>query len=705
MIRLCLKELRETLRDPRTILTLVLMPLLVYPLLSIAFQRFLLTSLQPVEQVECVIAMPTDDDVARLQHELAWADLALEQAASSDDDETGGIEPLGGRPPAPAPKISWKTGDGLEQLLAEAVIDLAVFIEPLGGGRVDGPVRIRLLHRSGSPTSEAALSYVEGRLKVRNEQYVRETLQRHGVPPVLPAEISVEAVKAADAAFSVTAVLPLILILMTVTGAVYPAIDLTAGERERGTLEMLMAAPVPRLQLLGAKYVAVVTVAMLTAVANLIAMTITLSATGLGEALFGEGGLSLVVMGQVFGLLLLFVAFFAAILLAVTSFARSFKEAQAYLIPLMLFSLAPGMIGLLPGLEFNGILAVTPLLNMVILARDLLQGDVNLLLTVVAVLATAIYAMGALALAARIFGADAILLSNHVSWRDVFRPTAIQRRDAAQVSGALMCLAVLFPSYFMLASLAGQLETAAMETKLGISAATTVALFAGVPVLFAVLQRVRLVDGFLLHRAAILGFVGAGVLGLSLWPWSYELILAADALGMRLAGEYVDRVEVMLQALRGVSPALVLASLAIAPAVCEEFFFRGFLFRAIQARSNAIVTILVTAALFGAFHVVTSVMGAERFLSSTFIGLFLGWVCWRTGSVLPGMFLHAIHNGLLLMLAYYRDELAAAGWGVQEQQHLPWTWLAFSAVMVIAGVFILSLPRRGSHEGEDASVA
>src|SRR6185503_2333002 len=70
---------------------------------------------------------------------------------------------------------------------------------------------------------------------------------------------------------SLRAVVPLILILMTITGAVYPAIDLTAGERERGTLEILVAAPVPRLALLFAKYVTVVTVALMTAVVNLTA--------------------------------------------------------------------------------------------------------------------------------------------------------------------------------------------------------------------------------------------------------------------------------------------------------------------------------------------------------------------------------------------------------------------------------------------------
>src|SRR5262249_7042080 len=133
------------------------------------------------------------------------------------------------------------------------------------------------------------------------------------------------------AAFSLAALVPLILVLMTITGAVYPAIDLTAGERERGTLEVLMAAPVPRVRLLLAKYAAVVIVAVLTALVNITMMTLTVLASGLGPILFGETGLTAGLVLSVLGLLLLFASFFSAVLLVLTSFARSFKEAQAYL--------------------------------------------------------------------------------------------------------------------------------------------------------------------------------------------------------------------------------------------------------------------------------------------------------------------------------------------------------------------------------------
>ena len=71
--------------------------------------------------------------------------------------------------------------------------------------------------------------------------------------------------------------------------------------------------------------------------------------------------------------------------------------------------------------------------------------------------------------------------------------------------------------------------------------------------------------------------------------------------------------------------------------------------------------------MFGLFHVVAAtVLAPERFLPSAFLGLVLGWVRYRTGSVLPCMVLHAVHNGLLLSMAYWQDEIGQLGFGVEE---------------------------------------
>ena len=194
-------------------------------------------------------------------------------------------------------------------------------------------------------------------------------------------------------------------------------------------------------------------------------MTITAHSTGLAASLFG-GGMSFGVVLKVLLLLALFAAFFSAILLALTSYARSFKEAQAYIIPLMLLCLVPGVLCLMPSLEFTGWMAVTPLVNIVMLARDLLEGSVQTSLAVAAVCSTIFYIAAAIALAARIFGTDAILYGSQATWSDLVRRPAEPQRSVT-LAAAMLGLAVMFPAYFVLAnSVAGSPELP-MDRRLG----------------------------------------------------------------------------------------------------------------------------------------------------------------------------------------------------------------------------------------------
>ncbi|MBC8870665.1 MAG: CPBP family intramembrane metalloprotease [Planctomycetes bacterium] len=696
--RLCLKELRETLRDRRTIVTLVLMPLLVYPLLTMAFQRFLVTSFETSREFH--IGLSSEETAARIKPLVALGELVLK------NEDAGRAKEIANKaaPSMPMaavdlePHIQWKTGSNLEQRVEDGSLDLAILLKESDPADASpqriAPLTCEIVHRADSATSKSALEYVQRRLRAANEHLLREKLRKLGSEPTLSVQAGDRAVGDSGTMLSVTTLIPLVLILMTITGAVYPAIDLTAGERERGTLEALMAAPVPRLGLLAGKYVAVLTVALLTAGANLVAMTVMLTSTGLGTILFGPAGLSPLVLVQVFALLILFAAFFSAILLAVTSFARSFKEAQAYLIPLMLLALAPGVMSLMPELEFNRTWAVTPLVNIVLLARDVFKGTADPGLAAVAVLSTALYAVAAIALAARVFGTDALLYGSEASWSDLFHRPA-HDRDAASFAGAMFCMAILFPCSFLTVTLLARLDLSTLGL-LWLNAAALALLFGGIPLAAAFVQRVRVGEGFQLRATHPLAFVSAVVIGLAVWPLAHEVFLLNRAIGLATFGEDLFRlVEDAVDKWREVPSWTIVLVYAVVPGVCEELFFRGYLFRAIARTKRADYTILLTAVLFGVFHVVnTGVGAAERFLPSTFLGLVLGWVCWRTGSVLPGMLLHVCHNGLLLMIAYYRDELAARGWGVEEQSHMPLTWLAASTVAVAASIAVIVVAGR-----------
>src|SRR5205085_10152529 len=159
------------------------------------------------------------------------------------------------------------------------------------GSRFDKYYMCTILYLDDSPRSHEAKEYVERCLAAENNRSLRERLSLERVDKFRPVQLvspRPEPVEKTGSKETVplSLLVPLILILMTITGAVYPAIDLTAGERERGTLEILVAAPIPRLELLFAKYVSVLTVAVLTALVNLGTMTLSLKLSGLGGLVF-----------------------------------------------------------------------------------------------------------------------------------------------------------------------------------------------------------------------------------------------------------------------------------------------------------------------------------------------------------------------------------------------------------------------------------
>ena len=387
------------------------MPLFLYPLLGIIFVSFfrmptLLLMSQPVYRVAL-----READKMLLVGYLSLGEHSLQREQGFEPAPSEGKQ-------LPLPHIQILPGlipivvEDLEEAVQTGQADIAIRLTASRGlfqFVADGNKTAdwELIYVDEFPMGVAAARYLLRLAAAANEDYLAfrlngpKVIQR--IPPV---KITATVLTAGQdkRSSALAALLPLVLVLMTMTGAVYPSIDLTAGERERGTMEILMAAPIPRLSLLLAKYFAVVTVALLTALMNLGVMTATLFALGLGKHLFTSTWAFTLVLVEVLGLLVLFAAFFAAVLLTITSVARSFKEAQAYLIPLMILALAPAVVSLLPGLNLQGVYFYVPLLNIVLLSRDLLDGRSELLPTLLVVSVTALYALIALALAARIFG-------------------------------------------------------------------------------------------------------------------------------------------------------------------------------------------------------------------------------------------------------------------------------------------------------------
>ena len=673
LLRLCQKELKETIRDRRTIVTLLLMPLLVYPIMSMALNRFLLTSSEIEEGF--TVGVNTDLEGEILDQWLSNPNSAPPKAvADSSGNELAKFRV------AVIPDIS------PAEIVERNDVDVGLKLTNIETGR---PTAIFYAYR-GDSASQAARRVLVERLQwlklAEAELLLKATLPEYR-PPML---VNAEDVGTIEENSLLATIIPLVLVLMTITGAVYPAIDLTAGERERGTMEAVMASPVPRGYVLFSKYIAVVAVALLTAIANLVAMFTTLWAGGLLNMLTGADAFPWLTIMQMLGLLVLFSGFFSAVLLSLTSFAKSFKEAQAYLIPVMLLSLTPAMLSLMPGIRLSGAFTILPLINIVLLARDMLSGSVEPNNAFVAIVSTFAYAAAALSVAARLFGSDAVTRTSEKSIGSLLQ----RPRDSSPYptpQAATLMLALLVPVYFLVSNglmrFIKTSEDTSVETTLLLNAIALISTFGLLPTLAAWLARNRFVTTFRLQPSGILSIVGAILLGLGAWTLAHESFLIAESLGVGgLSEQQIAGAEATVAKMRETSPLLLIAVFALTPAVIEELCFRGYLFSAIRGAASPLRTVWITALLFGLFHVLTgSALLIERFVPSTLMGLIIGWVAYRTGSVFPGIVIHFVHNGLLNTVLYYQDQLGFLGAGFDDQTHLPPHWLAIAGVLVIVG--------------------
>jgi ABC-2 type transport system permease protein/sodium transport system permease protein len=271
-----------------------------------------------------------------------------------------------------------------------------------------------------------------------------------------------------------------------------------------------------------------------------------------------------------------------------------------------------------------------------------------------------------------------------------------------------LTMAAMFPLYFIASSSLPGLPAALglgndLSTKLLLSMLVSFVLILGTPLLVASLRNIDFRSTFLLDWPSLkswgLLLPATLLLGFSCWTFAHEIFLFGQALGIGTINiEQFDLASKLQESLKKVPLWIVLLTLAITPAVCEEFMFRGFVLSSFHRQSRA-SSILLSAFLFGLMHVLTSnVLAVERFLPTTFMGIILGWIAVRTGSLWPGMLVHALHNGLLLSLGVFEDELKAREILVNEGEHLPIPWLIGGGIGIAFGAALIWLYSRSASE-------
>jgi len=671
------KELIESLRDRRTLIAMVVVPILLYPVLMLGSIHAAQFQSGKMQREEIRIAVPDDATAQRLSAEIA-ADNAAVPAGSPEAAECIRRYDM---------LVTPDPRDALRKGAVQVAIVPSAGPKTWNRWEIDPP--FVLCYDSAEIRSEMARTRLERvlerrRVAVREERLARlpEEQRELFAPRPIPVENVASPEKVGGSLLG--NVLPLILALMTITAAVYPAIDLTAGERERGTLETLMVAPVPVIDLIVGKFLVVAAVSLIAAALNLASIGLTLRFGDVQEML--AQGMQARIPVAVLPLILLamvpFAILFSAILIAVASFARSFKEAQHYVMPVIMAALIPGTAGALPGVELQGAMTVIPVANMVLLTRELLLGHfANWPAMVVALGSTCFYAVVAVIVAAKLFGQEAVLFADAGSWKTIFRRRLFVPRAIPTPAMVLLYLAVLFPVWF---HIQGQLSG-----YIGLSAMLIVIFFGVLPLAFAWYLKLDWRGTFSLRSVAPSQWVGALAIGLGTWAIAYEVLVLQSRI-IPLPAGLGDADAQMVKMLAGWSLPMLVLTLGVVPGVCEELTFRGLVLSGLEPTRRPVTAVVIAAVFFAAFHFLFF-----RFGVTVALGILLGYVCWRTGSIGPAILIHVMHNSWLFVLSRW-DRLAASlgAADMDAKSHLPARIIAAAAALVVLGVVLIRLRAR-----------
>ncbi len=660
----CAKELRETLRDRRTLLMMIVVPVLLYPALLIVAEQLFLFGARRLEAEEAAVALlgdPPPDLVARVE-----ADSAL-RVVPIDGDAEGAIR-------------------------ADSARAIAVLGAPAGD---DGTRAVTLLYDATSDRSSRAHAELRAVLGEWRDALLEERLGSRGLPGsfAVPVAVADSSIARPDevGGYALGRILPLLLVVVTLLGSFYPAIDLAAGEKERGTLETLLTAPVPARDIVVGKFVTVAVIGVVAAALNLGSMILTFQTGALQlTAVIGlEVSLSLPAVLAIFATLVPLAVFFGAIFLGIAVGASSFKEAQNALTPVYMAVLVPAMLPVFPGIDAGPLLSLLPVAGVAFFFRDVMTGQAGVELGLLVLGSTLAYAAAALVFASRAFGSERILFGGGEKaevepggWIERWRVgRQVRARDGVVPSRgtALLFVALLAVFFFM-----GGIQLQLRLGEAGLLAAEWLLLF--LPALaFVTAGGFDPVHTLSLRRPRATGLAGALVLIVGAMPlvwvlgWLQTFVLPVP-------WEMLEGLEELVTADSAGRLAWLLLLLAVTPAVCEEIVFRGVLLGGTRELPPWRM-LLLNGVVFGAFHL--SFETAIRFLPTAVLGTVIAWAVWRTGSLLVGVAMHLVNNGTIVVLASTP--------GVRElfsdPEAPPPLWLVpIAVVLFAAGVRILLRP-------------
>lgn len=670
--KLFIRELLGQLRDRRTIFTTVLLPVMIYPVLGLVMMQvaqFVTENSSKVVFVgqysfsEFPELIQHDPTSAVLDGELQLPDALLSvvaeefpEHATVDGVQQSLQQRLDSKEFDAALILSPQFHEYLQYLKAavESGRSAREELEKLDPSEIPGPV---IVYNSVADKSKIARARISNLLE-HWEERVRDTLFELGnLPSGVATPIALQlddiAPEESQAAEFWASMIPIMLLLWTLSGAFYPAVDLCAGEKERGTLETLLCGPAKRVEIVTGKLLTVMCFSFATSLANLVAIAFTgvfmiSKVMPVGSDLHAKLGVfpgwsilwSLVV-------LIPLVAMFSALALAAATFARSSKEGQYYMMPLLMLALPLSMISVMPNVELDLGTSLIPVAGSALLLRNLVESqfDVALRFAIPVMASSAFCCYLTVRWATFQFNSEAVLFRESEKWdirlwvRQLFRNKPILPTGGMAI---FVAISILMLRYIASASA----TTPETYQDFVFDNSLSLVLTVGVPAILVACLLTRSPASALRLKMPSLSILGiAIVLPFLLHPsviWLGEAIQYLYPInpGMKAATAGLEQ-------MLGTAPLYaMLIAIAFVPGVFEELAFRGIILTGLEKDARPSSAIFVSAAFFGITHGIL-----QQSLNAFVIGILLGYVAVRCGSLIPTIIMHILHNGITVILS------------------------------------------------------
>ena len=652
---LFIKEMLDVLRDKKTVIMMLVVPVILYPLIFIVVMQVMAAISSSMEEQNYKIAIEAEDDGAFQQRLMAKNEKSRDESAvnkeeSQDDADTFADYDEDAESSETTYTITIvdpESIDDYERALEAEELDVYV-----RGTMQNGKLQYDVYYISSVTNSNYAMNIVMDVFDEYQDELTKSKIEEAGLDvheilePVL-YENNDTASREQSLGSIMGSILPFMLVISLLMGTMYPAIDTTAGERERGTLETILTLPVTNRQLIVSKFLTVAVIGMISALLNIISMggiavymykifDMQTDAADIDMARFYPA----ILVGIL--AILAFSLFISAVTMCVTSFARSYKEANNYITPLMLVVLFTGYIGFIPNIELTRTMAMVPVANICLLIKNILVFKIDYMIIAVVLISNIAYAVFAILFLGKIYDSEAILFSDGKGGMQLFERRAnLQKGGVPTVSDVWFVVALTI----VLVLYAGGI----LQLKFGLAGVfgtQMILLFVPLAVVLYTKKDIRMTYGF--QKTGAAGFVGAFFVILGMIP--INIVVSYILSSLFPAG--AESVETMFSTIMGGNAVSVLFVTAVTPAVCEEMLFRGFIYHSMKARYRVSVAIGITAVLFGIYH-----MSLIRFIPTALAGLIFCCVVYKTGSIYSSMMMHFINNAFNVLVVYYPERI------------------------------------------------